>query len=95
MPLYSYKCKKCEHEEEFLQESNELDPLCPICCWNPDCEGDDEVMERQISKNTGFILKGKGFFGTDYKKTESDKPDEIQKTDETQKTEIDEDKDSV
>ena len=67
MPIYEYKCKKCDTIFEELQSIND-DPLkeCPTC----KCE-----VERLISGGGGFIFKGGGFYATDYKpKTSNIKP---------------------
>jgi len=55
MPLYSYKCKECEHELEVLQRM--MDPVLLEC---PECH--KESLEKQISKGTSFELKGNGWF---------------------------------
>lgn len=40
MPLYDYRCKACEHEQEELMKANdETIVFCPICNY---------VMTRQI-----------------------------------------------
>ena len=54
MPIYEYICEKCNRKIETLQKVN--DPP-------PECHGE---MVRLISKGS-FILKGKGWYATDYK----------------------------
>jgi len=54
MPIYEYECPKCGKKEEVLQGIN--DPA-------PECHG---KMKKLIS-NSSFILKGKGWYATDYK----------------------------
>jgi putative FmdB family regulatory protein len=58
MPVYEYRCGKCGHEFEELQRIT-ADPIrkCPKCGKN--------AVERLISK-TSFILKGTGWYKTDY-----------------------------
>jgi putative FmdB family regulatory protein len=59
MPMYSYKCQKCEHEYELFYktfsavEQEEPEEKCPKC--------DATEKERLISTNTTFILKGRGW----------------------------------
>jgi len=77
MPLYLYKCPECGYEEEFLQNFSDPPPLCPNGC---------EIMVRQLSKNTGFIFKGRGFFRTDYQKLKGGKTDEEPKKSESKDT---------
>jgi putative FmdB family regulatory protein len=67
MPIYEYKCNKCG-VFEAMQGIKEA-PLkkCPTC---------KSKVERQISRGS-FILKGSGWYATDYAKkstpsTESD-----------------------
>lgn len=52
--LYEYKCDKCGKEKEVLQK---VDDPAPECCKKP--------MRRLISKSN-FILKGTGWYKTDY-----------------------------
>lgn len=61
MPLYEYKCPKCQKELELMQKHNDPAPLC--ACE----EGDPVEMIKQISLGN-FVLKGKGWYKTDYSK---------------------------
>lgn len=61
MPTYQYRCSECGHELEALQKmSDDALKTCPKC-------GKD-ALERVISAEGGFMLKGSGFYGTDYGK---------------------------
>ena len=66
MPTYEYACKSCAHEWEFEQSIKD-DPL-KVC---PNCH--QETARRQISRGTGFILKGGGWYSDLYSST-SNKP---------------------
>ena len=68
MPTYEYLCTACGHEWEFEQSIKE-DPLkvCQKCS--------QETARRQISRGTGFILKGGGWYSDLYSST-SNKPKE-------------------
>lgn len=59
MPTYEYACTSCAHEWETEQSIRE-DPLkeCPSC--------HKETARRQISRGTGFILKGGGWYADLY-----------------------------
>lgn len=57
MPIYEYKCKSCGKHHEIMQKITDA-PLT-VC---PDCGG---KMKKQIS-NTSFVLKGTGWYATDY-----------------------------
>ncbi len=61
MPIYEYKCNKCGVFEAMqgIKES----PLkkCPTC---------NSKVERQMSRGS-FILKGSGWYATDYAKKSS------------------------
>lgn len=59
MITYEYRCLKCEHEWEELQEIK--DPRIEIC---PKCK--EKSAERLISKGQGFILKGGGWASSGY-----------------------------
>lgn len=68
MALYRFKCPTCGLEKDVIQKFNELPPFCPICCCNPDCQGDDEVMVKLLSKPAGFRLKDDGWYADGYQK---------------------------
>jgi putative FmdB family regulatory protein len=60
MPTYEYECTHCGHTFEAFQKITEK-PLsqCPKC---------KQGVKRLISNGAGFILKGSGFYATDYRK---------------------------
>ena len=59
MPTYRYECQKCEAHHEFFQSMSEAPKKkCP------DCGG---KLERMIGSGGGVILKGSGFYTTDYR----------------------------
>jgi putative FmdB family regulatory protein len=66
MPTYEYACSSCHHEWEFEQSIKDA-PLteCPSC--------HQEAARRQISRGTGFILKGSGWY-SDLYSSSSNKP---------------------
>ncbi|WP_437959061.1 zinc ribbon domain-containing protein [Sorangium sp. So ce119] len=59
MPTYEYACTSCAHEWEAEQSIKEA-PLteCPSC--------HSATARRQISRGTGFILKGGGWYSDLY-----------------------------
>jgi putative FmdB family regulatory protein len=57
MPIYEYTCEKCDKHLEIIQKITS-DPLT-IC---PDCKG----QLRKMISNTSFVLKGTGWYVTDY-----------------------------
>lgn len=58
MPIYLYQCVKCKKEIEILQKIS--DPAPEKC---EECGGE---MKKLIAKSS-FILKGSGWYVTDYK----------------------------
>ncbi len=64
MPIYEYRCNACGHKLETMQRISAA-PLtrCPEC-------GDD-ALQRLISQ-TSFILKGTGWYATDYQSKPTD-----------------------
>ncbi len=58
MPIYEYQCGSCDYKFEMLQKITEK-PI-DIC---PKCKG---KVKRLISKRGSFILKGSGWYVTDY-----------------------------
>ena len=77
MPIYEYRCDKCQRIIEVMQKFSDK-PLtrCPSCAGK---------ISRLIS-NCSFHLKGTGWYVTDYKKRDSgwkdkDKSSEAKKSD--------------
>jgi len=60
LPIYEYRCQRCGHELEAMQRIT-AEPLreCPEC-------GAADGLKRLISQ-TSFVLKGSGWYVTDYK----------------------------
>ncbi len=59
MPTYDYECTKCGHTFELEQKmSDRPSEKCP------ECRG---KVIRVISGGGGIILKGNGFYTTDYR----------------------------
>ena len=59
MPTYKYKCNECGNEfEEFQAISDDPITVCPACKGH---------TERIITGGVGFVLKGSGFYSTDYR----------------------------
>jgi len=59
MPTYEYRCTKCGYDFEEFQSIT----ASPIT-FCPKCEG---RTERVITGGAGFLLKGTGFYQTDYR----------------------------
>lgn len=57
MPIYEYECLNCSKEYEIMQKITDK-PLSKC----PECGG---RLHKKIS-NTSFILKGTGWYATDY-----------------------------
>ncbi|MDK2955758.1 MAG: hypothetical protein PWQ57_1254 [Desulfovibrionales bacterium] len=58
MPIYEYQCGECQQIfEEWQKDFKERKHNCPVCGGE---------AERLIS-NTSFVLKGSGWYVTDYK----------------------------
>lgn len=77
MPIYEYVCQECEQHHEVMQKISE-EPL--TAC--PSCGG----MLRKMISSTSFVLKGTGWYATDYAsgaQGRKDKGTETPKTDST------------
>ncbi len=62
MPIYEYYCQNCDYIFEELNKGyTEKNMTCPVC-------GQDA---KRLISNTSFILKGGGFYETDYKRKET------------------------
>jgi putative FmdB family regulatory protein len=60
MPTYDYRCNACGKEFEHFQ-SMSADALKECLC------GKNGSVERLISRGSGIIFKGSGFYVNDYK----------------------------
>jgi putative FmdB family regulatory protein len=78
MPIYEYRCIQCEYRLEKLQKMNDI-PLkeCPNC---------HQSSLKKLISAAAFKLKGKGWYETDFKKS-NDKKIEQPKTS-TQKNDV-------
>src|SRR3954469_7864922 len=66
MPTYEYVCSSCGNEWEFEQSIKDAALTeCPRC--------HQATAKRQISRGTGFILKGSGWY-SDLYSSSSNKP---------------------
>jgi putative FmdB family regulatory protein len=56
MPIYTYRCRECDHSFERNQRMSDM-PLadCPVC--------DGSV--RRVINSVGVVFKGSGFYVTD------------------------------
>jgi putative FmdB family regulatory protein len=64
MPTYHYSCERCKHEFEIDQRIT--DPPRKRC---PKCRG----SVYRVIHPVGHILKGSGFYATDYRKEDFEK----------------------
>lgn len=64
--IYQYKCKECGKEFEYSQSINSE----ALIKWPNDIKGHNENCDgevfRKITRGVGVILKGSGFYETDY-----------------------------
>lgn len=67
MPLYEYRCQKCREVSEFLMKISDPNPTsCPKCGEGP--------LDKMLSQ-TSFVLKGTGWYETDFKSKAKKKDD--------------------
>lgn len=59
MPIYNYKCRICNQDEEIEHKIN-VDKIfeCGFC---------NGIMDKKITIPSKPIFKGSGFYETDYK----------------------------
>ncbi len=62
MPLFEYKCYKCQDVAEVLQKADAPAPHCASCAID---EGVAREMVKQVSRSS-FVLKGGGWASTGY-----------------------------
>jgi putative FmdB family regulatory protein len=80
MPIYEYECQKCKKQHEVMQKITEK-PLSKC----PDCGG----KLRKMISNSSFVLKGTGWYATDYASNKSTVSTTGKKTDKTQEKKTD------
>jgi len=76
MPTYHYACEKCGYEFEIFQ--NITDPPRKRC---PECRG--KVF--RVIHPVGHILKGSGFYRTDYRDEDYSKIEKSEKKKDSEK----------
>jgi putative FmdB family regulatory protein len=57
MPLFEFRCQRCEAEVERLMKHSDPPPKCERC--------DDRPMDKQVSR-WSFVLKGGSWASTGY-----------------------------
>lgn len=64
MPVYEYKCSSCGKTHEVIQKhSDKPVSVCPYCGGKV----------KKLISNTSFVLKGTGWYKTDYASSDSGK----------------------
>ncbi|HHN64464.1 MAG TPA: zinc ribbon domain-containing protein [Nitrospirae bacterium] len=71
MPIYEYRCLDCNNEMEVMQKFSD-EPLSTC----PQCGG----QLKKLISNSSFILKGTGWYKTDYASPERKKAMEAEKS---------------
>jgi len=71
MPVYEYKCVQCDEQFEVMQKMSD-DPLTK-------CRSCGGELKKLIA-NTSFVLKGGGWYVTDYPSAERKKAMDSKKT---------------
>ena len=57
MPIYEYECPDCGKQIEVIQKFGAEAPKCERC----------GIEMKKLMSDTSFILKGTGWYKTDYK----------------------------
>lgn len=62
MPIYEYRCDKCGKQFEELKKGfDQAEADCPDC----------GASAHRLISHTSFVLKGSGWYVTDYKKSDN------------------------
>lgn len=85
MPVYEYQCKKCSEKFEVMQKINDA-PLS-------ECSSCGGELKKLIT-NTSFVLKGSGWYVTDYPSADRKKAMEAKKPADTSTKKKDEKSDN-
>jgi putative FmdB family regulatory protein len=70
MPVYEYKCSRCNEQFEVNQRIHDTPLTTCTSCGGP---------LKKLITNTSFVLKGNGWYVTDYPSTERKKAVEAEK----------------
>lgn len=70
MPIYEYECLKCGSRFEIMQKFNDKSPSKCSSCGG---------KIKKLISNTSFVLKGTGWYVTDYPSSERKKAMESKK----------------
>ena len=62
MPIYEYRCDGCQEVFEVFQKVSDPPPASHSC-------GSTQV--QRVLSNTSFVLKGTGWYATDYARKDS------------------------
>jgi putative FmdB family regulatory protein len=79
VPIYEYKCTKCENIDEHFMRHTDPHPSGCLKCHSP--------VEKIVSQ-TSFALKGGGWYVTDYKSNSQSKPESSQAPAEAQASKV-------
>ncbi len=72
MPVYEYECGACGGRFEVIQKFSDPEPtVCRLCEAGP---------VRKVLSPTAFVLKGSGWYATDYASDERKKSAEKEKS---------------
>jgi putative FmdB family regulatory protein len=58
MPIYEYRCPKCDNRFEAFHPVEADSPACPRCGSVP----------RRVYGSVGVVFRGSGFHATDYRR---------------------------
>ncbi len=59
MPIYTFACGQCGHNQDHLLKVGGVLEVCPQCKSNK--------YSKQLTAPSGFKFNGSGFYETDYK----------------------------
>ena len=62
MPIYEFECSSCSKVSEHIMKMSDKNPSsCPYC--------ESKESLRKLMSQTSFVLKGEGWYETDFKGT--------------------------
>ena len=75
MPIYEYRCQECQQIfEQWQKDYSDQDKSCPVCGG----------QSQRLISNTSFVLKGSGWYVTDYCKNAASSGGNGKKTESTE-----------
>ncbi len=81
MPLYEFSCGSCHETSEHLMKISDKSPeICPFC--------QKEGSLKKLMSRSNFVLKGTGWYETDFKDQKKTKKEKVTTSSSSEKPKV-------